>query len=137
MSYYPSHSIMTLMNCANRPVPSMEFHYIMNMSKDVFLQQIKQGFIPLHYQLEPVSTIPSVFYNKTDWLYNNRHLLETMSLEDFLNQGIHVDFIFREHAKAVNVDLYLETIGDLARTIRKETCELRLLHHLWNLNGII
>jgi hypothetical protein len=125
------------MHFANRPAPSFEFHYIMNMSRDAFVQQIKAGFIPIHYRLDPVSTIPSVFYNKMDWLYNNRHLLETMSVEEFLLQGSHVDFIFRETAKTVDIDAYLEKVYDLSLILRKDTCSLRLLHQLWNLKGII
>lgn len=133
----PQSPIMSLMHFANRHVPSLEFHYIMNMSRDAFFQQIKHGFIPIHYTLEPVDTVPSVFYSKTDWLYNNRHLLETMSVEEFLLQGSHVDFIFREKGKAVDVDSYLENVYDLAVILRRDTCPLRLLHQLWNLDGII
>jgi len=133
----PPNNIMSLMYYANRPVPSLEFHYIMNMSREVFLQQIKHGFIPVHYTLEPASTIPSIFYNKTDWLYNNRHLLETMSVEEFLLQGSHIDFIFREKGKPVELDMYMETLYDLAGAFQKETCALRFFHQLWNLNGIV
>lgn len=133
----PQNHIMSLMHFANHTVPSLEFHYIMNMSRDAFLQQIKHGFIPIHYTLEPVATVPSVFYSKTDWLYNNRHLLETMSVEEFLLQGSHVDFIFREKGKPVDIDAYLEKVYDLAVLLRRDTCPLRLLHQLWNLNGII
>ena len=133
----PTRPIMNLMHFANRPVPSLGFHYIMNMSRDAFLQQIKHGFIPIHYTLEPVSTVPSIFYNKKDWLYNNRHLLETMSVEEFLLQGSHIDFIFREKAKPVDLDAYLETLCHLAGAFQKETCALRFFYQLWNLNGIV
>jgi hypothetical protein len=125
------------MHYSNRPAPSLEFHYIMNMSRETFIQQINHGFIPIHYILEPATTVPSVFYNKIDWLYNNRHLLETMNVEEFLRQGSHVDFIFRENGKPVNIDSYFEILHDLAGTFRRETGALRLLHQLWNLNGII
>lgn len=129
---------MNLMYFANRPIPSMEFHYIMNMTRETFMQQIKHGFLPLHYTLERgASPIPSVFYSKTDWFYNNRHLLETMSIDDFLSQGSHVDFIFREKAKAVDLELYLENMRDLAGIFSRDTCSLRLFHQLWNLDGLI
>jgi len=133
----PTNPIMNLMYYANRPVPSIEFHYIMNMSRDAFFQQIKHGFIPIHYKLEPTATVPSIFYSKSDWLYNNRHLLETMSVEEFLLQGSHVDFIFREKGNSVDIDAYFEKVYDLAVLLRRDTCPLRLLHQLWNLNGII
>jgi hypothetical protein len=69
----PTNPIMNLMYYANRPVPSIEFHYIMNMSRDAFFQQIKHGFIPIHYKLEPTATVPSIFYSKSDWLYAFGH----------------------------------------------------------------
>lgn len=133
----PQNTVIHLMHFANRPVPSIEFHYIMNLSRDAFFQQIKHGFIPIHYTLEPVETVPSVFYSKADWLYNNRHLLETMSVEEFLLEGSHIDFIFREHGKAIDLDTYFENVVDLARIFRRDRCKLRLFHRLWNLNGII
>lgn len=132
----PSH-VMNLMNYANRPAPSLEFHYVMNMTRDHFVHQIKNGFIRIHYTLGPVCTVPSVFYNKMDWLYNNRHLLETMSVEEFMLQGSHIDFIFRENGKPVDLDDYLNTLHDLAGALQKDACSLRFFHQLWNLNAIL
>ena len=136
--YAVSNYTLNLMNCANRPAPSLEFHYIMNMSRDVFLTHLKSGYIPpVHYFVEPGTTIPSVFYSKEDWWYNNRHLLETMSMDDFLRLGSHIDFIFREHGKHVDIDSYLENIHDIIGVTRPPCVSLRFLHQLWNLNGII
>jgi len=136
--FHPPNHVMNLMSIANRQVPSLEFHYVMNMTRDHFVHQIKNGFIRIHYTPTPACTVPSVFYNKMDWLYNNRHLLETMSLDDFLLQGPHIDFIFRENGKPVDLDTYLETFYDLAGAIRKDACfSSRLFHQLWNLNGIV
>jgi hypothetical protein len=60
-----------------------------------------------------------------------------MSVDDFLQMGSHVDFIFREKGNSVDIDAYFEKVYDLAVLLRRDTCPLRLLHQLWNLNGII
>ena len=129
---------MNLMNIANRPAPSLEFHYIMNMSRDMFLEHLHNGYIPtIHLFIEPRTTIPSVFYSKEDWRYNNRHLLETMSVDDFLRLGSHIDFIFRERGKHIELDSYLENMHDIIGACRPVCFSSRFLHRLWNLNGII
>jgi hypothetical protein len=138
MTYALSNCTLNLMNRANRPTPSLEFHYIMNMSRDMFLEHLKIGYLPIiHLFIEPRTTISSVFYSKEDWLYNNRHLLETMSVDDFLQMGSHVDFIFREHGKHVDLKSYLENMHDIIDAYRPACFSLRFLHRLWNLNGII
>ena len=59
--YAVSNYTLNLMNFANRPAPSLEFHYIMNMSRDVFLTHLKSGYIPpVHYFVEPGTTIPGM-----------------------------------------------------------------------------
>ena len=114
-----SSTVTSLMNASNRRVEFMEFQFIMNMSRDMFLKHLRKGLIP-HFPLKPyideddIRPKKKVFYNKDDWYYNNRHLLEYLSLEEFLGSGEHIDFIFRENGRAVDLDMYMQEIRDLA-----------------------
>ena len=74
MTYALPNGVLTRMNRANLPSPSLEFHYIMNMSRDMFLEHLKNGYLPvIHLFIEPRTSIPSVFYSKEDWLYAFGH----------------------------------------------------------------
>jgi hypothetical protein len=115
-----SKKVMKLMKRSNRQTTFLEMDYIMNMSKGTFLTYLRNGHIPV-FPLKPMdddaTPIPSIFYCKKDWLYNNRHLLEYYSVEAFVELGSHVDFIFRETARAVDLDMYFDKLRDLATLI--------------------
>lgn len=108
------------MKRANRKTSFLDMDYIMNMSKSMFLTYLRNGHLPI-FPLKPIDELaiprPSVFYTKHDWVYNNRHLLEYYSVEEFIELGSHIDFIFREMGRAVDPDMYFDKIRDLARLI--------------------
>jgi len=108
------------MKRANRQATFLEMEFIMNMSKGAFLTYLRNGHIPV-FPLKPIdqgaTPKPSVFYSKKDWLYNNRHLLEYYSVETFVELGTHIDFIFRETGRAVDLDMYFDQLSDLAKLL--------------------
>jgi len=99
-----------------------EFQYIMNLSYEEFSQHVDKGYIPifpLKLANEQNSTPKNaVYYSKMEWMYKNRHLLESMPQEEFIKCAEERDFIFKTNSSTIDLDNYIKTIYHLSE-IRK------------------